>query len=184
MREVPHVETERGLIDGSLDMAVGYEPPLSREIVADTIFSEPLALVVGEAHPLYARRRVGLEQLKDLPLVLISPETRSRQLIDRCLASHGISPTIVMEMNSNDAALATVRCSGLATISAVQSLAAMPGLHAVGLPDPALQRSTGILWRRNSSRSATALLMAEMIKAAYAKRRPPAEAGRKDEARD
>jgi LysR family cyn operon transcriptional activator len=170
VREVPHVETERGLIDGSLDLAVGYEPALSRKIVSETIFSEPLVLIVGKTHPLGTSRRVALEALERLPLVLVNRETRSRQLIDRCLAEHGVSPNVVMEVNSNDAALATVRCGRLATISTVQSLAGLPDLHAVSIPDPALQRRTGILWCRNSTRSAAATLMASMIRADYEKR--------------
>ncbi|HYH43943.1 MAG TPA: LysR substrate-binding domain-containing protein, partial [Burkholderiales bacterium] len=87
---------------------------------------------------------------------------------DRCLERHGVSPNIVMETNSNDAALATVRNSRLATISTLHSFPAMSDLKAVRLADPDLRRDTGILWRRAASRTATAMLMAEMIRKSYA----------------
>jgi LysR family cyn operon transcriptional activator len=170
VREMRHAEIERGLIDGSLDLAIAWPSALDA-IDAEEIFAEPLALVVGKQHPLYRRSRIGIRQLQGLPVVLPTAETRLRQLIDRCLSKHGIVPQVMIELNSNDAALAMVRCSGMATIRAARTLSNVPDLHAVHLTDPDLTRSTGILWRRNGYRSPAALAIVQMIKDEYASAR-------------
>jgi len=46
-------------------------------------------------------------------LVLLSREFPLRQLIDDAFSRHGVTPRIIMEMNSSEAALSTVRCGPL-----------------------------------------------------------------------
>lgn len=168
VRQVPHVEIERGLLEGSFNLAIAYTPVVSEKIVAEKIFTEPIALVVGKNHPLYRQPRINLSRLNNEPLILLSSEFPLRQQIDRCFASRGIAPRIVMEMNSNEAILSTVRSSNLATICAARTMGDGSNLHAINLADPELKRTTAILWRRDSHRSAAATVIASMIKEAYA----------------
>jgi LysR family cyn operon transcriptional activator len=167
VRQVPHVEIERGLVEGSFDLAIAYTPIESKKIVAEKIFTEPLALVVGRSHPLFRQKKISLARLNGEPLILLSSEFPLRQQIDRCFAARGITPQIVMEMNSNEAILATVRSSALATICAARTLGDSSNLHAMNLADPELKRTTAILWRQDSYRSAAASVIAQMIKDAY-----------------
>jgi len=170
VRQMRLVEIQRGLIDGTLDLAIAYESPIPKMIVAERLFTEPLALIVGKEHPFYGRPRINLKELDGQPLVLLNPDAPSRQLIDRCLSAHGIVPHIVIEMNSYEAVLATVRCGAFATIYSAQNLGNAPGLHAIKLADPALRRTTAIFWHRDRYRSAAARVMADMIRQAYAGR--------------
>ena len=171
-----HVDLAHRLIDGSLDLAVAYAPTISEKIVTETIFVEPLVLVVGEQHPLYGRSQIPLEKLADQALISVNFENRQRQVIQRCLAARGIVPRVMIEMNSNEAVLAMVKCSTYATICPA---AEAPGLHAVRLPGLPIKRSTVMLWRRDSHRSAAATAIAPMIKAAYAARRTDQRPARK-----
>ncbi|OGA46761.1 MAG: hypothetical protein A3G24_14210 [Betaproteobacteria bacterium RIFCSPLOWO2_12_FULL_62_13] len=177
VRQLRLVEIERGLIDGSLDLAITYESPVSEKIVVERISAEPLALIVGKEHPFHGRSRISLNDLDGQPMVLLNPEAPSRQLIDRCLSAHGIVPHIVIEMNSYEAVLATVRCSAFATIYAARNLGNAPDLHAIQLTDPALRRTTAIFWHRDRYRSAAARVVADMVRKAYAghpRKRSPA----------
>lgn len=162
-----HVDLGHRLIDGSLDLAVAYAPTISEKIVAEAIFVEPLALIVGEQHPFYGRPRMPLSKLVDQALISVSSENRQRQTIQRCLAAKGIAPRVMMEVNSNEAVLAIVKCSTYATICPEPGI---PGLHAVCLPKLSLKRSTVLLWRRDGHRSSAATEIASMIRAAYASR--------------
>lgn len=168
VQEMPHVRIERALIEGTLDFAVAYGPPVSERIAAEEIFSEPLALVVSKQHPWYGRRRIAVEQLQGLELALVPRGTRSRQMIDDCLAARGVAPKIVMEMNSVDAVLATVRRSELATICVARTLADADDLRALKLDEPSLERTTAILWLAGSYRSAASLKLTEAIRDTYA----------------
>ena len=170
VREMHHVEIERALIDGRLDLAVAYGPAISDKIVAEEIFTERLELVVGTNHPLARCKRVKLEQLEGVPLALVSRDTRSRKLIDECLAAHRVTPRIEIEMNSVDAVLATVGRSALATVCVSRTLLNSPNLRAIRIDEAALRRSTSILWLADSHQSAAARALTRQIREDYATR--------------
>lgn len=160
---------ELGLVNGTLDIAITtYLPPTSDRIVAERLFTEPLVLAVGRQHAMYGRAEVQLKEIASVPLVLRPPGTPSRQLIENCFAAKGCAPKIGMEMNSGEAAFATVRCSGLATICGGRSLENVPGIATVRIDEPALRRSGAILWHRGRYRSTAAVVFAEMAQRAYA----------------
>jgi LysR family cyn operon transcriptional activator len=163
-----HIELAHRLIDGTVDLAVTYAPSVSEKIVSEQIFVEPLVLMVGRQHPLFGRSHITLEKVADQELVSVSFENRQRQAIQRCLSARGIVPRVAIEMNSNEAVLAMVKCSAYATICPEVD---GPDLHAVQIHGFPLRRSTVMLWRRDSHRSAAAKTIAPMIKAAYSTRR-------------
>jgi LysR family transcriptional regulator, cyn operon transcriptional activator len=162
-----HVDLTQRLIDGSLDLAVSYAPTVSEKVVAETIFVEPLALVVGRQHPSFGRPSIAVNKLAGESLISVSFENRQRQSIQRCLAARGIVPRVIIEVNSNEAVLAMVKCSAYATICPDPGV---PGLHAIPLNSLPLKRSTLMLWRRDNHRSAAATAIASMIKAAFSNR--------------
>ena len=115
-------------------------------------------------------------ELAKLPLVLLTPEFGARQFVDRFFADINLRAHVVLEMNAIEPILATIRDSGLASVLSAGAIVDTTGLQTVRLTDPAPKRTVGILWRRNGHRSAAALRMAEMIRAAYA---GPEEAARR-----
>lgn len=169
VRQVSRADMERGLAEGVLDLAVTtHHHAVPENIVAEEIFTEPLVFAIGPQHPLYGRARVSLEALRDQPLVLRELDYPSRRLIDRCFAARGVAPIVAMEVSSTEAILAIVRSSTLGTICATRALDAYPGLHAVRLNEPALQRTGALLWGRDRYRSAAARILGGMIRSAYA----------------
>jgi LysR family cyn operon transcriptional activator len=168
LRQQSRIEMEQGLVNGEIDLAVGYTPADSEKIVEERLFTDPVALVVGKRHPWSARRRISLNELHGQSLVLQTSEHPSRQLIDKYLHSKKIVPRIMAEMNSNEAVLATVRCSTLASLLSARVLAGVPGVRAIRLSEPALSRTAAIFWHRGGYRPAAARKAAEMIRAAYA----------------
>jgi LysR family cyn operon transcriptional activator len=166
-RLVPRMDMERELINAELDMAVAYAAGDNDQIVAEPLFEEELVLVVGSKCPQAGRKSLPMRELAKLPLVLLTPEFGARQFVDRFFSETGQHPHVVLEMNAIDPILATTRNSGLATVLSAGAILDASGLHIVRLTDPAPKRMVGILWRRNGHRSAAALRMAEMIRAAY-----------------
>jgi LysR family cyn operon transcriptional activator len=172
-RLVPRADMERDLINAELDMAVAYVTGDNDHIVAERLFDEELVLVVGSKHSHAARKSMPMRELASLPLVLLTPEFGARQFVDRFFAEEGLRPHVVLEMNAIEPILATTRDSGLATVLSAGAIVDTSGLQAVRLTEPAPKRTVGILWRRNGHRTAAALRMAEMIKAAYVAQRAP-----------
>jgi LysR family cyn operon transcriptional activator len=166
-RLVPRSEMERDLLNADLDMAVAYVAGDNDQIVSEHLFDEELVLVVGSKHSLAGRKSIPMRELAKLPLVLLTEEFGARQFVDRFFTGAGLSPHVVLEMNAIEPILATIRDSGLASVLSAGAIVDMSGLRSVRLTDPAPRRMVGILWRRNGHRSAAALHMAEMIRAAY-----------------
>lgn len=164
-----HADLTTRLIDRSLDLVIAHGPIGSKKrILAETIYTEPLVLMVGSQHPLFGCPQIRLDKLRDQLLISLNLENRQRRFIQRSLTANGIVPRMMIEMNSNEAVLAMVKCSTYVTICpAVND----PGLHSVRLPGISLKRSTVMLWRRGSHRPAAAMAMAPMIKSAYSARR-------------
>jgi LysR family cyn operon transcriptional activator len=161
-------DIERELVEGGIHIGIGYLPITSDRLVVDPLFAVPLALVVSKSHPLFRRRKIGIRDLQGQPLVLLSREFPLRQLIERRLAHHRVTPRIVMEINANDAVLSTVRSGALATILTARELRDAGNLRSVMLDDPELSRTAAILWSRDAYRPAAARALADLVKRAYA----------------
>lgn len=168
LRQQSRVNMERELVEGDLDFAVGYSPPVSDKIVEEKLFTECFAFAVGKQHAWFRRKRIDLGELQDQRLVLLTPERPSRGLINAWFEARGITPRVIAEMNSNEAVLATVRHSALATLLPERVLATAADVRATRLADPALTRTAALFWHRHGYRSAAARLAAEMIRTAYA----------------
>ena len=164
---VPRVDLERQLINGELDFAISYLYDTNEQIVAEPLFDEELVFIVGSMHSHAGSKSMPMRDLATLPLVLLTAEFGARQFVDHYLADNGLTPHVVLDMNAVEPILATIRHSRLASVLAPGAIADPTGLHLVKLTDPVPKRSVGLLWRRNGHRSAAALRMAEMIRAAH-----------------
>jgi LysR family cyn operon transcriptional activator len=136
--------------------------------VTEHLLTEPLVLIVGPLHPYFDRKSIRISELHGQPLALLSRGSPSRRLIDRCLEANRIVPRVMLEMNSNEGILATVRCSALATLRVERALSGASELRAVRITGPTLERTTALFWNRNGYRSAAARAVAELIRHAYA----------------
>lgn len=164
---VPRVDLERQLISGEIDFAISYLHDANDQIVTEPLFEEELVFIVGSMHSHAGRKSMPMRDLATLPLVLLTAEFGARQFVDRYFADNGLSPHVVLDMNAIEPILATIRHSRLATVLAPGAIADPTGLHLVRLTDPVPKRNVGLLWRRNGHRSAAALRMADMIRAAH-----------------
>jgi LysR family cyn operon transcriptional activator len=170
VRQLSLRDIERELVEGGLHMGIAYLPATSERVVTEPLFEVPLVLVANREHPLSGRRRVRVRELDGQPLVLLSEEYPLRRQIERSFARHRVNPNIVMEMNSNEAVLSTVRHGPLATILTARDVSSAGNLRVVGLADRGLRRTAAIFWSRDSHQPGAARAMAQMVKEAYAGR--------------
>ncbi|MFC7288242.1 transcriptional regulator CynR [Herminiimonas glaciei] len=156
-------EIEERLLDGELHFGVAYAPSSTEQINVEPLFTVPLALVVGDRHPLVGSAGIALNELNEHELIMLSDEYNSRKMMDAILLANGITPRIVMEMNAIEPILATVRNSSLATILSANLVDEMPGLHQVPLT-PTVAHTVGLFTRRNSHLSAAARALVDTIR--------------------
>ncbi len=183
VRQLLTGQLEDQLDKGNLNLGIAYSPPATEKIVAEKLFDEPLVLVVGTKHPLAHRKTIHIAALDGEPFTLLTAEFPSRRLLESCLASVGAKPRIVLEINSIQATLATVRHTKLATVLTERMAMTVPGLHCIELV-PTVVRTAALFWRQGGYRTTAARVMADLIKKACAgqanTRRKPSADSRKD----
>lgn len=84
-----------------LDFAISYNPdrmPAQTEVTEYATF--PLCVVVHEGHSVAIRKHISLSELNEFPLIFVSKELYTRQVIDRMLNRFGIKVHPHIEVNS------------------------------------------------------------------------------------
>ncbi|MCZ6992490.1 LysR substrate-binding domain-containing protein, partial [Salmonella enterica] len=53
-------------------------------------------------HPLGGSKHTTVDKLKDIPFIMLSPDTLARRFVDQLFRKYGIEPNIVMELSSSE----------------------------------------------------------------------------------
>ncbi|WEK53371.1 MAG: LysR family transcriptional regulator [Candidatus Cohnella colombiensis] len=88
--------------NGTVDVGIGYLSDRSTSVETSVLYYDSFSLVVSPRHPLAKLPRATIKQLKDIPLILLSPDTLGRRFADRVFHEAGIQPNIVMELGSSE----------------------------------------------------------------------------------
>jgi DNA-binding transcriptional LysR family regulator len=88
--------------NGTVDVGIGYLTDRSPHVETSVLYYDTFEFVVAPQHSLASLSRVTIEMLKDIPLILLSPDTLGRRFVDRIFRQHGFQPNIVMELGSSE----------------------------------------------------------------------------------
>lgn len=89
---------ENGLIDIGIACLFDKNPALETSI----LYYDTFELVVSPEHPLAVSSHTSVESLRDIPLIMLSPETAGRRFVDQIFKTLHIEPQIVMELSSSE----------------------------------------------------------------------------------
>ncbi len=164
--ELSGPDIEAGVRNGTLEVGIGFVPAGSERIDSQPLFEEDFVLIVSPRHRLAARRQVRLAALAEEPLVLLPDIFCTRRLLNASFEQAGIFPKVVVEMNSIEGILATVKTSTLATVLPRLSLGleGNDGLRGVPLRNPTPRRGVGLLWKKGGYHSKAAQALAEQVR--------------------
>lgn len=102
--EVPLAQQLKGLRGGLYDAGFAQAAEVGEDIVAQSVWSDPLMIAVPARHPLLAHKRIPLTELIRYPLVLCHPELCEgcyRQ-IERILRTVDVEPVVAEHAASFD----------------------------------------------------------------------------------
>lgn len=88
--------------NGAVDIGIGYLTERSPHVETSILYYDTFELVVSPSHPLARVERVTLDMLKDVPLIMLSPDTLGRRFVDRVLQEHHLTPNVAMELGSSE----------------------------------------------------------------------------------
>lgn len=132
LTEIPLSQQIKGLHEDLYDVGFAQSDDAGDGIVAESIWHDPLMVVVPARHPLLAYKRVPIDEMLRYPLALCDPqacEGRARQ-IDRALRQSSLEPLIAERVASFDLMIALVS-AGLALGLAGASQIAASGESSV-----------------------------------------------------
>jgi DNA-binding transcriptional LysR family regulator len=88
--------------NGTVDMGIAYLFEKSPQLETSVLYYDTFELVVSPRHPLARRSHVTLDALRNIPLIMLTPDTAGRRFVDQMLKKYEIVPHIVMELSSSE----------------------------------------------------------------------------------
>jgi DNA-binding transcriptional LysR family regulator len=130
-----------------LDLALVILPVRHRVLETVPLAEEDLVVVVGGGHRLARRRRLRLDELDGVPLVMPQRSYELRSAVLAACRQAGFEPAVACDGGEMDGVLALV-AAGLGA-AVVPSIVAshQRGLHIIRIAEPRLSRTIGIARR-------------------------------------
>ncbi|CAH1201395.1 MULTISPECIES: LysR family transcriptional regulator [Paenibacillus] len=108
---------------GLIDIGIGYLTERNPNLNTSVLYYDTFELIVSPAHPLAKLKHASVDVLRDIPLILLSPDTVGRKFTEGILKKHGIEPNVVMELSSSEEIKRMVEINLGASIISKQSVA-------------------------------------------------------------
>jgi len=166
VRELSGKGIEEGVTSGDLDLGVGIGRVEHEDIEITRLYSERILWAGPRDLDGRPGDAIGLSEISEAPLALLSSEFTTRQLIDsHCLESDIVlRPTV--ETNSISSLLELLR---VGTFSTLLPYSALMGAGAMGITytcgtDPELRRTVSVLRRRSPVDSAASAAFIDVLK--------------------
>ena len=154
---------EAGLVQSELDLGISVFSTTSPEVEVEKLFDERLVLIVPRGSTHARARSMRASALKDIPLALLTPRFLTRRLVDQAYGRY-CAERVMLEINSIEALLNSVRAGNLVTILNERALVREDDLVKVFLTHPAATRSAAIVWSKSRYRTPAARRFAELFK--------------------
>ncbi|MEF3308836.1 LysR family transcriptional regulator [Paenibacillus sp. GYB004] len=88
--------------NGTIDIGIGYLFDKPSSLETSVLYYDTFELVVSPSHPLSKLSHTTVDALKDIPFIMLSPETAGRRFVDHVFQMYKIEPPIVMELSSSE----------------------------------------------------------------------------------
>lgn len=104
--------------NGHIDIGITYLFEKNPALETSVLYYDNFELIVSTHHPLSRFTHLSIEKLKNIPFIMLSPETAGRRFVDQIFKSYEVSPHIVMELSSSEEVKRMVELNlGVAIIS-------------------------------------------------------------------
>ncbi len=143
-----------GLTNYELDVGITYleDEPLER-LNTMPLYEERWSLMVPTAMFSAKKNTITWQEASSLPLCLLSPPMRERQIVDEAFSTIGQAPRPRLESNSIFQLAVHVMQGELATVVPrrfTQANDAFPGTREIPLEQPIVHRKVGVVWEKGN----------------------------------
>jgi DNA-binding transcriptional LysR family regulator len=102
IHSMPSSQVMTAVENGTVDIGITYLSERNPNVLTSILYYDTYELVVSPDHPMSGLQHTTVEALKDIPMIMLSPDTLGRRFLDQIFAKYGIQPNIVMELSSSE----------------------------------------------------------------------------------
>ncbi|HEY4389947.1 MAG TPA: LysR family transcriptional regulator [Paenibacillus sp.] len=135
---------------GLVDIGIGYLIENNPHVLSSVLYYDTFELAVSPLHPLANTVSPTLDSLKDVPLIMLSPDTVGRMFVDTLFKQHGIEPHIVMELSSSEEVKRMIEINLGAAIISKQSILRelrQGTLKTIPIPELKVTHPVGVIYK-------------------------------------
>ena len=136
--------------NGQIDVGIGYLIERNPNLMTSVLYYDSFELVVSPNHPLANQKKLSVDILNEIPLIILSPDTVGRMFADQIFKKHHIEPNIVMELSSSEEIKRMVELDlGAAIISrlSVTSELRQGSLKIIPLAELEVSHPVGVIYK-------------------------------------
>lgn len=162
----PSSEVVSGVLTNRLDIGICLLPLTHPQLTIVPLLEERLALVAPAGMKI-GKRRIRMQDLAPLPLVLMPADYCLRKMVEAECAKAGVHPKVVLEMSSPEGILqAVAEGTGATILPELYVRSRLPGgdLQLIDLYDPIPRHAVGLAYLTKRYRSLAAEEFAQLCR--------------------
>lgn len=102
IHSMPSSQVMASVENGSVDIGITYLSERNPNVETSILYYDTYELVVAPEHPMSKLKHTTIESLKDIPMIMLSPDTLGRRFLDQIFKKLKLQPNIVMELSSSE----------------------------------------------------------------------------------
>ncbi len=87
---------------GYIDIGIAYLFEKNQSLETSILYYDTFELIVSTMHPLSRFSHISIKELRNIPFIMLSPDTAGRRFVDQVFERLEIKPNIVMELSSSE----------------------------------------------------------------------------------
>ncbi|MEB3100456.1 LysR family transcriptional regulator [Ferviditalea candida] len=102
IHSMPSSQIMTNVENGTVDIGIAYLFERNPALETSVLYYDIFELVVSPKHPLAKLNHTTVESLRDIPMIMLTPDTSGRRFADQIFRKFDIVPNIVMELPSSE----------------------------------------------------------------------------------
>lgn len=99
---MPSSQVMASVENGSVDIGITYLTEKNPNVTSSVLYYDTFEFVVSPSHPMSKLTHTTVDRLKDIPMIMLAPDTLGRRFVDAIFRKYNFQPNIIMELSSSE----------------------------------------------------------------------------------
>jgi DNA-binding transcriptional LysR family regulator len=88
--------------NGGVDIGITYLFDKFPALESSILYYDSFELIVSSMHPLSRYEHISINELRNIPFIMLTPDTAGRRFVDQVFDQLNIKPNVIMELSSSE----------------------------------------------------------------------------------